>query len=165
MKTENEHRVTLRYESQRRVSFDFVYDMEAKLKFQKLDEDKVSQHRAKYLGLSKNVSTEGLCFISGKKLNKGDHINLEVYLPGDTEQIHMEGEVKWCDYAQGLTAETSENQQFDTGVKLVSIEGRSVQETVYFDETYQVEWSTVLESILGKFRIMMQNKKNKEGSS
>ena len=165
MKTTNEHRSALRYEAERRVSFDFVYDMEAKLKFQKLDEDKVGRHRAKYLGLSKNVSTEGLCFISGKKLKKGDHINLEVYLPGDTEQIHMEGEVKWCDRAQGLITDKSENQQFDTGVKLFSIEGKPVHETVYFDETYQVEWSTVLESILGKFRIMMQNKKNKEGDS
>jgi len=159
---QDEHRKHKRYEAERKIWFDFSYHMETKMKFKVADDMKSRISSRKYLALSRNVSSEGLCFVSGKKLEKGSHLDLEVFLPGDQEQIRMEGEVKWCDYVQGDEVEQSENQQFDTGVKLVSVEGESVHDTIYFDETYQVEWSTVLESILGKFRVIMQDKKKKE---
>ncbi len=162
MKRHNEQRKQKRYEVERNIRFNFSYQMETKMKFQVSDNIKRISSSRKYLALSRNVSSEGLCFVSRKKLEKGSFLDLEVFLPGDKEQIHMEGEVKWCDYVQGDKSRENENQQFDTGVKLVSVEGKQVHDTIYFDEIYQVEWSTVLESILGKFRILMRNKQRKE---
>ena len=158
----NEKRKQKRYEAEQKIYFDFSYPMETKMRFQVSDNINKSHSKRKYLALSRNVSSEGLCFVSQKKLKKGSFLDLEVFLPGDQEKIHMEGEVKWCDCAQENPLNELENQQFDTGVKLVSVEGKPVQETIHFDEIYQVEWSTVLEAILGKFRILMQNKHKKE---
>lgn len=162
MKGNNEQRKQKRYEAEQKIYFDFSYQVEAKMKFQVSDNVKKSNFKRKYLALSRNVSSEGLCFVSQKKLEKGSFLDLEVFLPGNHEQIHMEGEVQWCSCTQDDLLNESENQQFDTGVKLVSVEGQPVQDTIHFDEIYQVEWSTVLESILGKFRILMQDKRKKE---
>jgi len=144
---------------ERKIMYDFAYDMETKMKFHVSGERNQEFSRQKFLALSKNVSTEGLCFVSEKKLEKGVYLNLEIYLPGEKDRIRMEGEVKWCAHVSAKDGGQEQKQQFDTGVKLVSIEGRSVRESVYFDDTYQVEWSTVLESILGKYRILMQKKR------
>ena len=42
--------------------------------------------------------------------------------------------------------------QFDTGLKLITIEGKAVHDSIHFDETYNLYWSNVLELISGEYR-------------
>ncbi len=147
----------LRYAIERQVCFDFAYDMETSVMFQVAREQRAKR---KYRGVSRNVSAEGLCFVSNKKLDRGDRLDLEVYLPGQEQAIVMSGEVQWCEPTDRASLAVSRRRPFQTGVQLVSVEGKPVRESIYFDATYQVAWSTVLESVLGKFRVLMQQRRD-----
>ena len=75
-------------------------------------------------------------------------------LPGSKTFIPMEGEVRGCQKAG-----TKFRPKFDIGVKLLNVDGQSVERSIYHDKDYQVVWSIVLESILGNFRILEQKRK------
>ncbi|MDD5355832.1 MAG: PilZ domain-containing protein, partial [Candidatus Omnitrophica bacterium] len=104
--------------------------------------------------MSKNISAEGLCFISDRQLKKGDRLYLELYLPKREQPIRMEGQVRW---SQAASAEEKENNKFETGVKLTVVEGRSVMTSIHYDEANHLVWSITLESIFGNFRKLAQN--------
>ena len=154
-----EHRKYQRFDSERKVFFDFAYDFESMVAVEpiQLDEGTLSQ-RLKYSGITRNVSLEGLCFRTDHELKRGDLLNLEVFIPGDDQPVHLLGEVRWTFLAEN---ESPEDPSFDTGVVLRTVEGKGVRETIHFDENYHVYWSDVLESILGRFRIL-QGQKNEE---
>jgi hypothetical protein len=81
---------------------------------------------------------------------------MELYLPGDAvHPIHMQGEVRWCRPAP-LNQEGG--RLFDAGVKLETVEGKKVHESVYFDETYKIYWSSLLDTVLGKVRQLQKKK-------
>lgn len=150
-----EKRRNARYDLTEKLKADFAYDFRSKLEFQFSKLSDTAASAAKYVARSKNVSLEGLCFYSDQRLKQGDVLNLEFYVPGDTQPIHMEGEVRWSK----LAAEAEEGRRFfDTGVRLAKVEGHKVHDSVYFDKTYDIYWSNVLETILGKFRIIQQEK-------
>ena len=148
MKKDNEKRQHPRYETKVKVYFEIDYDLETNVKFQMIGPDEGVSSR-QYSGVSKNVSVEGMCFSSDIKLNKGEKLKVEVYLPASKEPIHMEGEVRW---SKSNSSDKGSKKAFDTGLRLVSVEGKRVVDTIHYDEKYQVYWSEVLESILGKFK-------------
>ena len=153
MPKKNEQRKYERYDTEVKVYYFVTYDVSTKVRFQVLD--KASRKTApQYTAVSRNVSAEGICFSSGKELHKGDHLFLEVLLPGSTTFIPMEGEVRWCQ-----KAEAKLGSKFDVGIKLLKVDGQSVERSIYHDKDYQVVWSIVLESILGNFRILEQKRK------
>lgn len=155
-----ERRQHKRYETEAKIYFHINYDLKTKVTFQLFDKIKKIFSSKKHLAISKNVSPSGLGFFSDQKLAVGDMLSLEVYVPGIDTPIPMQGEVRWCtvnsDYTQmvkklGLG-------KYETGVRLLTVDGKSVAETVHYDETYQVEWSIVLESVLGSYRIKAQQR-------
>jgi len=150
-------RGNLRYETQAKVYFQFAYDVETKVKFQLFDLKHKKSESKKYSGSGKNISVEGLGFTSPKQLHQGDTLDLEVYLPEDNHPIHMQGEVRW---SEKKSSRRFFHSDFETGVKLISIEGKPVQNSIRFDQAYQVYWSDVLESVLGKYRILSQKRHN-----
>ena len=145
-----EQRKSGRFATDVEVYFHYPYDINTKVDYQLTDKNHVKLS-PKYAGTSRNVSAEGLCFHSSKQLRGGDNLLIEVYLPGDESAINLEGTVRWC---QSMEKEAG----FNTGVKLVTVNGQSVRETIHFDEMYHIEWSLVLESILGKYRILAQKR-------
>lgn len=153
MKKNNEQRRYERYETQVKVYYFVTYDVETKVLFQVLDKGR-RKTAPQYTAISKNVSAEGMCFSSGKQLHKGDRLFLEVLLPGSKTFIPMEGEVRWCQKTGPKLL-----PKFDVGVKLLNVDGQSVERSIYHDKEYQVIWSIVLESILGNFRILEQKRK------
>ena len=155
MKNHNDKRKYERYDTEIQIYFAVTYDIQTKVEFQVLDESKESLK--KYSAVSKNVSAEGLCFYSEKELKRGDRLYLEVYIPGSKKPIGMEGEVRW---SQGMMT-AKKKKVFDTGVKLLVVNGESVAKSIYRDDKYQVIWSTVLECVLGNFRILQQKKRKK----
>lgn len=154
-KTESERRKYERYDTELKVYFDFAYDLETKVKFQLLDKKKEKTLSKKYSALSRNVSAEGLCFIARRKLKKGDYLNLEIYLPSATEPVRMTGEVRWS-----RTAEDGgkEKDAYQTGVLLKTVEDKPIAQTIRYDQEYHVNWSIVLESVLGSFKDLIREK-------
>ena len=67
--------------------------------------------------------------------------------------IPMEGEVRW-------SQPSSKKGCFDTGLRIATVDGKTVSDTIYTDETYHITWSAVLESVFGNFRKFAQNQKN-----
>ena len=148
MKKDSEKRQHPRYETKVKVYFEIDYDLETNVKFQMIGPgDGISSRQ--YSGVSRNVSVEGMCFSSNIKLNKGEKLKVEVYLPNAKEPIRMEGEVRW---SKSNSQDKESSNGFDTGLRLVSVEGKRVVDSIHYDEKYQVYWSEVLESILGKFK-------------
>ena len=52
-----------------------------------------------------------------------------------------------------------EDGLFDTGVNLLSIEGKSVPDSIHRDETHHIIWSNVLDTILGNIKDMVAERK------
>jgi len=67
---------------------------------------------------TRNISAEGLCFESDKKLNIGTCVNLEVDLKDGEKVISLIGEVRW---SSAVKAPDSKKTQYLNGVKLIDI--------------------------------------------
>ena len=135
-----------RYDTEVKIYFHVSFDIKTVVKFVVIGKDKKTAQLKKYPAVSKNVSVEGLCFVAAKNLEKGDILYLEVFLPKQKNPILMEGEVRWS-----LASATAKGK-FDTGVRIATIDGRTVADTIYQDDTYHIAWSAVLESVFGNFR-------------
>ena len=149
---DRERRRYERYGTKVEIYFRVAYDVTTKLKFRVRNKTgKISPR--KYAAISKNVSAEGLCFVSTKKLNKGDILCLEVYLPKSEDPIEMEGEVRWC---EAIVSRHSSKKTFETGLRILAVQDQSVMKSIYYDKDYQIIWSILLESVLGSFRIISE---------
>ena len=145
-----------RYETEVKIYFEVDYNLQTKVEYQLVGRNKQKLLSKRYLGLSRNVSTEGMCFISDYLLKKDDVLSIEVYLPGDDENpIQMLGEVRWSD---AMPAKEGDPVRYSTGVKLLTVNDQSIAPSITFDEENKVYWSPVLESIFGKFKVIHQKK-------
>lgn len=140
-----------RYNTENEVHFCLPYDLNTKIDFQVQEDCKASQ---KYEGTTTNISAGGLRFISDLNLVEGNVLLMELHLPFVREAVQMEGQVRW---SQKAPVEGSADTVYDTGVQLIKIEGRSVEDSIYFDKTYDVVWSDVLEKILGSYSQARRN--------
>jgi len=136
-----------RFETDIKVHFQLPYDFRTEVDFSVDVESKHGQPN-KYVGFTKNISVQGLCFQSNKRLNPGDALWLELHLPSTSEIIYMQGETRWC---QLVAASPETVKSFVTGVEIQKVDGVDIEQTVYFDEKYGVTWSQLLERVLGNF--------------
>jgi len=153
--SDKEKRNNPRYDVQRRVKCNFFYDFDAKVKGLPIHESHPKQRTSKFLAQSKNISLDGVCFNSRQRFQTGDKLQLEFYIPGGSSPVQMSGEVKW---SKATISDQPKSKAFDTGIKLLTIDGEIVEESIYFDDEYGVYWSNTLEAVLGKFRIIQQKK-------
>ncbi|MCK5083096.1 MAG: PilZ domain-containing protein [Candidatus Omnitrophica bacterium] len=159
-----EKRKFKRYNTDVEIYFDFIYDLEMKVKFELIDQEGEESLSDKYLAVSRNISVGGLCFASSEKVRQGDLLHLEVYLPGAKEPIHMKGRVEWCkpvpalSYEERLLEEIEGQRVFEVGVRLMLVNEESVDESIHHDAAYDVDWSIVLESVFGNYRTLMEGK-------
>jgi len=138
-----------RYSVEAKVYFNVSYQIRAKLKYQLIDKEEHKKTLSdRFYAITKNVSVEGLCFVSNRKFNKGDYLNLEIFTAKEKEPIIMQGEVRWSQEAASLKDTT----RFESGVKLSHVNGEAVLSSTYHDGTNQITWSPVLETFFGKFR-------------
>ncbi len=140
-----------RYDTKVKIYFHVNYDIETKVEYQVVDQEKQKILPQKYSALSRNVSAEGLCFTSDQQLQPGTLLYLEVYVPKAQEPVYMNGEVRWSTLS---SVKSKGTKKFDTGVRLMMVNGIPVANSIYFDEKHGVVWSVVLDSILGNFRIL-----------
>lgn len=153
-----ERRSYERYDVDAKVYFRVAYDIKTRVEFQVVDEKKEGKSLSeKYSAITKNISAEGMCFTCDKKLEKSDNLYIELYLPNSKEPIHMEGEVRW---SHSTSLEKIKENKFDTGVRLLTVNGKRVHESIHYDKANRIVWSIVLESVFGSFSNLI--KKNQE---
>ena len=137
-----------RFDTNKEIFFTVSYEIKTKVNFQIIDQKSDKILAPKYLAVSRNVSAEGICFTSLRKLKLGDVLILEVYALESKDPVYMEGEVKW---SNPTSANPADEGKFDAGVRIVTVEGRSLTQTFVQDASHKVVWSAVLESVLGSF--------------
>ena len=137
-----------RFDTDKEVFFTVSYEIKTKINFQIIDQKSDKILPPKYLAVSRNVSAEGICFTSLRKLESGDVLILEVYALESKDPVFMEGTVKW---SKSTSPAIEDEGKFDTGVQIVTVEGRSLTQTFVQDASHKVVWSAVLESVLGGF--------------
>jgi len=155
-RNEKERRKYNRYDMEVKVNFYVNYALETKVEFQIIEDIKDIARKEKRTGISRNFSSEGMRFSSDEKLKKGDGLFIEVYLPKQQQSIPMTGMVQWSRQAP---SGSGERYKFNTGVRLITVKGKSVAETIYNDEKYGISWSIVLESVFGNFKKFIQSQK------
>lgn len=143
----NEVRRYDRYTTDVKVHFYVPYDLKTKLTFQFKESFPDESLNERFLGVTQNISAGGICFVSEQRLQQGDYILIDIYLPGLQKPISMEGEVKWSKVSE-------DGLQFYSGVQLTKVYDKPVEESIYFDQEHQVIWSNVLEQVLGSFAIL-----------
>ena len=150
-----ERRKYVRYDTDMKVYFHVKYDIKTRVKFKVIK----GGEEHKYSGLCKNVSVEGLCFVSNKELSNGDLLLLEVYEPIVKGPVIMEAKVRWC---KKLPLDKKGKQMFSAGVQIISVNGKSVPPSIHIEKEYRVAWSTVLDSLFGNFAAMIRKLKKKK---
>jgi hypothetical protein len=136
-----------RYDTDARIEFRVPYDFRAEVDF-KITEEVIEGRDHTYVGLSRNISVHGLSFESLKRLEMGDLLWMDLHLPKSDQVVFMQGEVCWC---KSLGGSMEGKPRFQAGVEIAKVDGLDVEQTVYFDKTYGVVWSELLERVLGGF--------------
>lgn len=149
-----ERRKYERYETELEILFRVKYCLQTKVSFSLLKPKVSSEER--YEGFTRNISVEGLRFFSSIKLNAGDLLYLELFLPKQKRPICMTGRVRW---SRQLFKVISRSVVYDTGVKLATIGSKKIAPTIHFEKKYGVYWSILLESIFGSFKKLVRKHK------
>ncbi len=147
-----------RYSVDARIYFHIKHSLKTKVKFCVLGSKKNNARLRRYSAVSRDISAEGLGFSSSKSLKKGNQLYLEVYLPEQSKPVLMVGEVRWSKPAFQKSKNAGE---FNTGVKVATVNGKSVRESIHYDERYKIVWSIILESIFGNFRKLIKKRVDK----
>ena len=142
-----ENRKLPRYVTDVKVNFVLPYELRAEVDFG-VEQDVKEKHLHKYVGFSRNISAQGLCFESNVEVKPGTMLWLELHLPDTAQVIYMHGEARWT---QVVTVTPQTPKTFLTGVQIRVVDGIDVEQTVYFDQKYHVMWSELLERVLGGF--------------
>jgi hypothetical protein len=137
-KSSSEKREYKRHQLEKEIPLNFEYTIDAELDF--IPQVGQENSAIKYHAVAKNLSVEGVCIQADRELTLGEHLKLEFYVRGSDIPVHMQGQVCW-------SKEACDERGFDSGLILKTIEGRTVHETVHYDEVYKVYWSDVLEII------------------
>ena len=145
-----------RYETDAKIEFRVPYDFKAEVDF-KITEEMIEGRERTYVGFSRNISVHGLSFESPKHLEMGDLLWMDLHLPKSDKIVFMQGEVCWC---KPIETSMEGKSKFQTGVQIAKVDGLDVEQTVYFDKTYGVEWSELLERVLGGFAKISRKKKH-----
>jgi hypothetical protein len=134
-----------RYDTDVKMEFRIPYDFLAEVDF-KITEEMIEGRDRTYIGFSKNISVHGLSFESPKRLEIGDLLWIDLHLPKSDQVVFMQGEVCWC---KSIETSMEDKSKFQAGVQIAKVDGLDVEQTVYFDKTYGVVWSELLERVLG----------------
>ncbi len=145
----NNRRRHPRYDTDMKLLFKVKYDINVKVEFQVLEGYDKGNINRRYSGACNNVSVDGLLIVSNKSLTQGNILMLEVYDPILMRPVKMEGHVRWCEKSD--SSDQDKGEIFRAGVQVLLIDGKSVSDSIYFDNKYMVAWSALLESLFGTF--------------
>ncbi len=143
----NNQREHQRYETSIDAFFERIYPVKHKVDYQHVPPPPEKPSETRYPATTSNVSAQGLCLLSERRLQIGDTIALSAVLPKSNENIKMTGQVQWC---RMVNPHRSQRGDFSTGVKVETIDGKKVLDTIVYDPTLKIFWSDILEKLVGK---------------
>ena len=91
------------------------FELKVNAKFKVAD-----QRHAFEAGHTKNISAEGLCFESDKKLDAGTCVDIEIALGDKKGPVGVTGEVRW---SEEVTDPMTRQKKYINGIKLLNISG------------------------------------------
>lgn len=94
-------------------------DDNLKVNFQTQNKNQPGGLAEKVSAIITNISVEGVRFNSDRKLEIGEKIDIEIFLPNETKPLHISGKVVWSCQLQDLQ---DQKIMFESGVKLFAIE-------------------------------------------
>ncbi|OGX05968.1 MAG: hypothetical protein A2Z88_02750 [Omnitrophica WOR_2 bacterium GWA2_47_8] len=153
-KYRKERRQYPRYGAKDQIAFSLLFDVQTKIKYQILTGGGETILSKKYPGISKDISAEGMCFLSSNHLNNGDIIRVEVYKQESSRPIYMDGEVRWC---KPVVVKSKDTDKFEIGIKIFNVNKKPV--TTQQRGDVRVVWSEVLEAIIGDPQKVVTGKK------
>jgi len=156
-KIQADRRRHTRYETDLKIQFFVSFDIKTQIKFKVKTKAKKIFSPTKYTAISRNISAEGIAFQSKKKLERGDILSLEVYVPSAEKPISMAGEVRWSKQAG-----PKNKRDYETGILLTEVENHNVENSIIVDPIHRIAWSIVLETVFGEFKHMMLRKAAKK---
>jgi len=154
----DEERKYARYDSNLKIEFQVNFDVETKINFRVKKKNEMQYSPQKYPAVSNNISVEGIGFTSHKKLNKGDQLLLDVYVPASEKPIRMQAETRWC---RKSSYHKDEENAYDTGVEVHRIDDQVLRTTIFHDKENNVIWSSLLDAVFSNFKHIMAEKKHK----
>jgi len=87
------------------------------------DEGDSDAPKEQYIAYGKNIGVAGILFSADQELAVDTKIDMEIYLPDQSEPIRMKGEVRWC---HPVKEDSTGRVHFDTGVKFLSFDRNHV---------------------------------------
>ncbi len=90
------------------------FHLKINAKYRVLDPEEVFK-----LGITRNISAEGICFESEEELRRGTHVSLEVDLRDKMPAVTLVGEIRWFRESK---APGSKKKKYVNGVKLLDIQ-------------------------------------------
>ena len=156
-KVQADRRRYARYETDLRIQYFVTFDIKTQIRFKVKNKSKRGFPSTKYSAISRNISAEGLSFQSKKKLQRGDILSLEVYVPSAQQPISMIGEVRWS-----CLKKDTKTRVYDTGILLTQVEGQNVETSIIIDPVHHLAWSIVLETVFGEFKHIVLQKSTKK---
>lgn len=88
-----------------------------------LDQRTVKEPSEIVSAFTKNISVEGMCFLSDKSFDKGKPVRLEIVLPDDSDPLTIKGQVRWV---RSIGGKKQTKPKFEIGIKLFTIEESDV---------------------------------------
>ena len=100
-------------------------DLQSKVEFTVTEGAGKNSSGIKYCASGKNIGAEGILISSKKELTPGVILEMDMFLPGRTDPICIQGEVRWCKPA--TLAAGGNKAEFDAGVKFTTIDKNHVR--------------------------------------
>ena len=91
--------------------------VEAKVTFQFTEKGQEQPSFGTVKAISKDLSVEGICFISNKQVPPSSRLKLEIVLSPDQQPVKLEGDVKW---SRPVSPQKGQ-ELFSTGVRLFTV--------------------------------------------
>ena len=93
------------------------FNVKTEVKFQAQQKYQGQTPSENVSAITKNLSVEGVCFLTDKALDPGNMLKLEIVVPDQPEVLHLRGEVMWS-----IPVSLPDGKQgYETGVKLFTI--------------------------------------------
>ena len=107
------------------------FNVKTEVKFQAQQKYQGQTPSENVSAITKNLSVEGVCFLTDKGLDPGNMLKLEIVVPDQPEVLHLRGEVMWS-----IPVSLPDGKQgYETGVKLFTI--KQSDETRFIEYVYQ----------------------------
>jgi hypothetical protein len=137
-----------RYDTELKVFFHKKYDLKTRIVYKVISSLNKSIEEHKHSGFSKNISAEGVCFISHHRLTVGDLLTMGIYPPAKDVPVPMEAQVCW---QRRLPWQPENKPLFLVGCRVTKVNGKYIAGAIHLDTRYNIIWSPVLDALFHNF--------------